>query len=39
MKTEKEKMMSGEPFKTSDSELMRDKKNARVLAEKYTKIL
>lgn len=35
MKTEKEKMMAGEPFKTGDIELMNDKKNARTLAEKY----
>ena len=35
MKTEKEKMLSGEPFKTGDAELMNDKKNARILAEQY----
>ena len=35
MKTEKEKMISEEPFATNDSELMEDKKNARILAEKY----
>ena len=35
MKTEKEKMISGEPFITGDPELMADKKNARILAEKY----
>ena len=32
VKTEKEKMLSGEPFKTGDAELMENKKNARVLA-------
>lgn len=35
MKTEKEKMLSGMAFKTGDSELMENKKNARILAEKY----
>ena len=35
MKTEKEKMLAGEPFKFGDAELMEDKKNARILAEKY----
>ena len=35
MKTEKEKMLAALPFKTGDAELMENKKNARVLAEKY----
>ena len=35
MKTEKEKMLAGEAFRTGDAELMENKKNARVLAEKY----
>ena len=35
MTTEKEKMLAGEAFKTGDAELMTDKKNARILAEKY----
>ena len=37
MKTEKEKMLAEEEFKTNDPELMNDKKNARVLAEEYNK--
>ena len=37
MKTEKEKMLAGEAFKTGDPELMEDKKRARVLAEKYNR--
>jgi len=35
VKSEKEKMLSGEAFKTGDPELMENKKNARILAEKY----
>lgn len=35
MKTEKEKMLAGEAFKTGDYKLMEDKKSARILAEKY----
>ena len=30
-------MLAGEAFKTGDAELMEDKKNARVLAEKYNR--
>lgn len=37
MKTEKEKMLSCEPFYNNDAELMEDKKNARIWAEKYNK--
>ena len=37
MKTEKEKMLAGEAFITGDPELMEDKKNARILAEKYNR--
>ena len=37
MKTEKEKMLAGEAFRTGDPELMTDKKNARVLAEQYNR--
>lgn len=35
MKTEKEKMLAGEAFKFGDAELMENKKNARILADKY----
>ena len=35
MKTEREKMTAEEPFCTNDSQLMKDKKNARTLAEQY----
>lgn len=35
MKTEKEKMLTGEVFKANDTELMNEKKQARTLAEKY----
>ena len=35
MKTQKQKMLASEAFKTGDPELMADKKNARILAEKY----
>lgn len=35
MKTQKQKMLAGEAFETGDPELMADKKNARILAEKY----
>lgn len=35
MKTEKEKMLANLPFRTGDAELMENKKNARILAEKY----
>ena len=37
MKTEKEKMLSGEAFEFCDAELMENKKNARILAEKYNR--
>ena len=35
MKTEKEKMLASEPFKANDQELMENKKQARIVAEKY----
>ena len=35
MKTEKEKMLACEPFKANDQELMENKKQARIVAEKY----
>lgn len=37
MKTEKQKMLAGEPFNYNDAELMNDKKNARTLAEQYNR--
>ena len=35
MTIEKEKMLAGLAFRTGDAELMENKKNARILAEKY----